>query len=112
MAVRIYTGNPKTLLEKIKKAIDKKHIITWSYDDDGDFTHTADQWKNRAWLKPFLGKDSLDLGILNPKETKISTPVYAIYHGRFIEMVLTHFDEDFTTAYATALPEKIDSVSS
>jgi len=27
---------------------------------------------------------------------------YAVYHGRFIEMLLAHFDEGFSEAFATA----------
>ena len=42
MAVIVKTGDPAGLLKKIKKAIDDKHIETWSYDSDGDFTHTPE----------------------------------------------------------------------
>ncbi len=33
----------------------------------------------------------------------ISIPEYAIYHGRFSEMLLAHFDHDFDYIYITAL---------
>ena len=45
MAVHILTSTPNTLLTKIKAAIDKGEIDTWSYDANGDFTHTPEQWK-------------------------------------------------------------------
>jgi hypothetical protein len=28
--------------------------------------------------------------------------IYGVYHGRFIEMLLTHFDNEFSAASATA----------
>jgi hypothetical protein len=31
--------------------------------------------------------------------------IYGVYHGRFIEMLLTHFDDSFTSATATAQKE-------
>ena len=102
MAVIVKTSNPSTLLKKIKKAIDDKKIDTWSYDDDGDFTHTPEQWRSKAWLKPKIYSSELRFGILGQKETKMTTYIYGIYHGRFIEMLLNHFDSDFTQASATA----------
>jgi hypothetical protein len=38
VSIRIYCVNPANLLAAIKKGIDEKHIETWSYDKDGDFT--------------------------------------------------------------------------
>lgn len=32
--------------------------------------------------------------------------IYGIYHGRFIEMLLSHFDDSFSNASATALQDK------
>jgi len=36
--------------------------------------------------------------------------IYGIYHGRFIEMMLVHFDLDFSKAFATALTEEPDRI--
>jgi hypothetical protein len=38
--------------------------------------------------------------------------VYAVYHGRFIEMLLAHFDEQMSGAAATAMPTTADVVKS
>ena len=109
MAVIIKTSNPTGLLTSIKKAIDDKSVITWSYDNDGDFTHTPDQWIYKSWLRPKVYSGELRLGILERKDTTLSTEVYAIYHGRFIEMLLAHFDKEFTTASATAQKTEPDN---
>jgi hypothetical protein len=101
MAIVIKTDNPTHLLTLIKKAIDDKTIVTWSYDNDGDFTHTPDQWEFRAWLRPQININELRLGILKNKGEEMSYSLYGVY-GRFIEMLLSHFDTKFTIASATA----------
>src|SRR5215469_419890 len=99
MAVYFETHTPKKLLEAYKKAIDDGHVTTWAYDKDGDFTHTADQWKRKAWLRPKVveGK-TLVFNVIKPKDETVSSVVYAVYHGRFIESLLAHCDKLFTNA--------------
>lgn len=104
MAVLVKTESPSSLLSAIKKAIDKDEVQTWSCDADGDFTHTTEQWRRRAWFRPVVREDRLVFNIFPPREKGISRVVYGIYHGRFIEMLLNHFDSRFKEATATALP--------
>lgn len=111
MALHFKTDKPQKLLNTFKKAIDDGHVKTWSYDKDGDFTHATEQWKDKAWLRPrVISGRSLTLNILGPKNQKISSEVYAIYHGRFIEAMLRHCDELFSSGTASALPEDGDSI--
>lgn len=111
MAIRLKTNTPQALLNAFKKAIDEKRILTWSYDADEDFTHTPDQWKNKAWLRPHVRTGELVLTIINQKDTKISSLIYAVYHGRFIESMLHHCDTLFSEGIATAMPTTEDRVS-
>jgi len=60
MSVRALTADAQDLLDEIKTQIDQGHIETWSYSQAGDFTHTPTQWKNKAWLRPKVEKDSVD----------------------------------------------------
>jgi hypothetical protein len=110
MALYFLSNTPNKLLTSLKKAIDEKHITTWSYDKDGDFTHTAEQWKNKAWLRPEVRSDRLAFIIIKPQKAKLSKEVYAIYHGRFLESMLAHFDTIFTRGTATALATEEDRV--
>jgi hypothetical protein len=103
MAVRFYTSDPGALLEAIYKGIDSGHVATWAYDTDGDFSHSPDQWKGLAWLKPSVETDNLLLTILPPQGKNVSVLAYAVYHGRFVEMVLNHFDKLFSASYVSAL---------
>jgi len=101
MALEIRTNNPAALLASIKKAIDDEKVVTWSYDSANDFTHTAEQWNEQAWLKPEIDvkNNILKLTLLKPKSVdKIEKSVRGVYQGRFIEMLVTHFSNSFTTA--------------
>ena len=102
MAIIIDTSKPRELLASVKKAIDEGKVTTWSYDSEGDFTHTPDQWKGKAWLRPKIASSILTFGLLGNKDVIMTKTVYGVYHGRFIEMMLTHFDNDFSEANATA----------
>jgi hypothetical protein len=110
MAITVYTANPKDLLAAIKQAINDDRVRTWSYDSEGDFTHTAEQWKDNAWLRPREEEARLILNVLAPRSKTLSKTTYGIYHGRFIEMLLTHFDGKFTRASASALASSGDVV--
>jgi hypothetical protein len=111
MAVHLKTSTPKKLLAAFKKAIDDGHVITWAYDSDGDFTHTTDQWRNKAWLRPkIIEGEELVVFILAPEGDDLSSAVYAIFHGRFIESMLRHCDQLFIEGRATSMPESGDVV--
>lgn len=109
MAIYFETKTPKKLLAAYKKAVDDGHVETWSYDEDGDFTHNVDQWKKKAWLRPKVQEgQALAFYILAPKDAQLSSIEYAIYHGRFIESMLAHCDKLFKVGRATAMPEDGD----
>jgi hypothetical protein len=111
MAIYFDTKTPKKLLAAFKKAIDDEHVATWAYDEDGDFTHTTDQWNKKAWLRPKIQEQTaLVFTIVKQKDIKLSSAIYAIYHGRFIESMLRHCDDLFTSARATASPDDGDVV--
>jgi hypothetical protein len=108
MAIAAFTSTPAVLLASIKKAIDDKKIDTWAYDSDGDFYHTPDQWRGKAWLRPFVQQGMLSFGLLGQKDIAMTKLNYGVYHGRFLEMLLVHFDTDFSTANATAQAGTVD----
>jgi hypothetical protein len=102
MAVRAYCNNPQQLLNEIKAAIRAGTVQTWLLDKDGDLTHSPEQWKNRAWFRPSFEGGILVFKILGQQSVAMTMEVYAVYHGRLIEMLLAHFDQKFTNAIATA----------
>lgn len=100
MAVIVKTGKPQELLDAIKLAIDENRIDTWVYDQSGDFTHVPEQWYELAWLRPEVGSGQLKFKILRPEGKNITQVVRGVYHGRFIEMLINHFEKDFDIASA------------
>ncbi len=110
MAIHFVTANSDKLLKAFKNAIDQGHITTWSYDEAGDFTHTAKQWKGEAWLRPKSEDGKLAFYIL-PYDSKIITSeIYGIYHGRFVESMIIHCTNLFSSGTATSLPTAKDSL--
>ncbi|HXX21406.1 MAG TPA: hypothetical protein VEJ46_18560 [Candidatus Acidoferrum sp.] len=110
MAIIVNAANPSGLLSEIKSAVSRGTVPTWSVDEDGDFTHSPEQWRLKAWFRPRLTASGIVFSILTPKGTNMSRTIYGTYHGRFIEMLLNHFDEKFQQAVATALPTQGDHV--
>jgi hypothetical protein len=111
MAINFETTDSQKLLSSFKDGIRQGHIVTWSCDTDGDFTHTTEQWKNQAWMRPVLYRGQLTMNFIgNSRATKPMREIYAIYHGRFIESMLAHCDRLFTNATATALATTGDKI--
>jgi len=100
MTVVVTTADAAGLLASIKKSIDDGHIDTWEYDKEGDFTHNPPQWINKAWLRPDVSSGVLKFSIISPKSGAPTQQVLGVYHGRFIEMLFTHFPTEFTAAAA------------
>jgi drug/metabolite transporter superfamily protein YnfA len=104
MAVTAATTDSVSLLQLIRQAILNKAITTWTLVQGQYLTHSVAQWENKAFFLPKCQSGLLVFNIVAPKGINVSTEVYAIYHGRFIEMLLAHFDKAFTQATASALP--------
>ncbi len=108
MAINFETTDPQKLLATFKAAIDQRHVVTWSYDQAGNFTHTPDQWKDQAVLRPNIFNGWLVMNFYLKKGQKTTKELYGVYHGRFIESMLTHCDTLFTNSTATAMPTNAD----
>jgi hypothetical protein len=112
MALTLITQTPNKLLGDLKKAIDGGHIKTWSYNTNGDFTHTPDQWKDEALMRPVVTDgQKLTFNFLRRRADKTSMELYAIYHGRLAESFLAHFDTMFDDARITALATGSDRMA-
>ncbi|MGA7849747.1 MAG: hypothetical protein WCA13_11630 [Terriglobales bacterium] len=108
----MFTANPDDLLRAIEKAIANGDITTWQETSQGSFTHTpaSGQWKNQAWFRPSIDEKGIVFNIIRPKGSKVSKEAYAVYHGRFSEMLLAHFDADLSAIRLTALAAEGDLV--
>jgi hypothetical protein len=90
MKLEIGVSRPKAFLNRIKAAIDDGTVATWSYDADGDFTHTPKQWVNKAWLRPSVDETEGTITLVVVHNTDAT--VKGVYLGRFAEMLVSHFE--------------------
>jgi len=111
MALLFKTNAPQALLNDFKKKIDEGHVVTWSYDKNGDFTHTPDQWRFSAWMRPSIDIGGLRFNIVGNAKLITSKTVYGVYHGRLVESVATHCDDRFTEASVTARATNSDVIT-
>ena len=101
------TDDAQGMLDEINSQIELGDIETWACNNAGEFTHTASsgQWKNKAWLRPVVEDKRLRFRFLRPKDKTVSREVFAVYQGRFIEMLIAHVPGYFTDVRATPNPE-------
>lgn len=102
------------LISQIMDYINTGKLRTWEYDIEGDFTHSAPQWKNEAWIRHNYITDSnaewdVIFGLLGKKTEEMTKSLYAIYHGRFSEMLLTYFDNYIVKFEITSAKDEYDS---
>lgn len=105
MAIYVRMNKANTLIEKINEKIDKGFITTWAYDQDGDYTFLPIQWNNEAWIRykrTMEGDNIAVFGIIPRRQKPLSKTIYAVYHGRFTEMLLKYFDEEIESVITTA----------
>lgn len=110
MAIFVKTNTPGLLVDSIKKKIDEHKINTWSIDSDGDYTHNTDQWRYRAWIRHKIEAGRVVFYVICRNDANMSITEYAVYHGRFVEMLLTHFDHECIDIEVSPLATSYDSV--
>ena len=95
------------LWDGLKGKLEKGEIDTWMMDSDGDFTHRPVQWVKRAWFRKSKASSANELvfGLIGREDENMSKGIYAVYHGRFAEMLLTYFDEEIETVEISSLAE-------
>ena len=109
MAIIIKAKYSDRLIFKIKKAIVANEIDAWICDDDGDFTYESQPWRFQAWIRPIIKDEhTIIFAIVGRNDQKLTTLAYAIYHSRFIEMVLALFDYECTEIYVTPFASDSD----
>ena len=92
MAVSIAAADPAFLLKGILARFDQRTIEGWCRDGEC-FTLTDPEWSTRAYLRPLLQTENLVLGLVPTEGQGMSKELYAVYHGRFIDMLLRHFSD-------------------
>ena len=111
--ITVITKQPYSLLRRINEGIDKYEIQTWEYDSAGDYTYVSYQWRFRAWFRPIVTKgEKIEFLIVGNSRILPSRNDYAIYHGRFAEMLIAHFFKYFSKIEITPIPSRDDLMNS
>ena len=102
--IKVNTTNPSNLETLVDKAIKDGSIKTWEiqiHDDVKYYTHTPEQWRQKAYLRPYQANNMWQLYLVWPKVSNKEKAVSGVYHGRFIEMLCTHFANNFADIDST-----------
>jgi hypothetical protein len=112
MSIYFLSPDPKRLLDSFTDAIGNSsshRITTWRMiqNPKGEFyTHTSDQWKDRAWLKP----DDTENGRLAFYVKRFNgiilfnQEVFTYYQDHLEETFSRHFSGQFSEVHATLNP--------
>ncbi len=97
----------------MNESIESGEIETWTVDKDGDYTHKPVQWRNKAWISvsDVIPRETVIFGIISRRFVKMTKDIYAVYHGRFSEMLLAHFDTLIEKIEISALPTEHDKLT-
>jgi len=100
MRIKAVTDKPQSLINAINKAIKDEELKTWKIvlNDKSEtlYSHTPEQWNEKAMLKPIADLDSITFNIVWWK--KVGEPDEAIKGyivGRFVEILMVHFRSHF-----------------
>ena len=103
MALYAMTSDANALHKRIRKAIDKKEIRTWSMDEGGDLLHVkVDNHVMKGWFRFSATATSAKFRLIGRKDDpdfdKFS---YAWHHGKLTQMLLNHFPKTVTGVRST-----------
>ncbi|PAC29226.1 hypothetical protein [Flectobacillus sp. BAB-3569] len=100
MQIKVNCDNPPALLRGIIKQITNGEIETWEIKknkkDEYLFSHSPEQWSEKAMMKPVEKENSL-VFVINwwSKNEEPENRVKGYILGRFIELLMVHFREYF-----------------
>ncbi|WP_304952284.1 hypothetical protein [uncultured Alistipes sp.] len=101
MEIKIYTPRGKNLIQKIFEHVENDNARTWEIrkcQNGLRLTHSPQQWKDKALLNLTATDTHVIVEIRHWKNQPVpSDSDKAIYIGRFIEMLLEDFKNDFET---------------
>ncbi len=109
--ITVITKRPFTLLRNLNEAIDNLEIRSWGYDKDYDYTHKPLQWRFRAWFRPRVTKgEKIEFIIIGNTNHRTTIEDFAVYHGRFAEMLIMHVNKYISKIEITPVPSNKDLI--
>jgi len=100
MKIKAVTDKPQSLINAINKAMKDEDLKTWKKlsvtDHEIMYSHTPEQWDEKAMLEPIINEDSVIFNFIWWKkngEPEDATKGYIL--GRFVEVLMVHFRSNF-----------------
>lgn len=100
MKITAVTDKPHSLLNAINKAMKDEDLKTWKIVLNGKketlYSHTPEQWNEKAMLKPAVNESSVTFNMswwVKSGEPDEATKGYIV--GRFVEILMVHFSSNF-----------------
>ncbi|MEO7214957.1 hypothetical protein [Mucilaginibacter sp.] len=101
MKITIPTTTGAALKKKIFDHVKDETLKTWEITkgESGTeyLTHSPEQWADRAIMKFNVEKDVLEIIASKWKSNDVDKAANGYYIGRFTEILLVHFSDDFDT---------------
>jgi len=108
--IQVLSDDGPKLFEAIQRDVELNRIKDWELDEQGDYTYANAPWKNLAWMRVRKTTSGLRINIIGNQQGDMSDETYAVYHSRFVEMLVLYFDKFFDSALVTALGSESDLV--
>ncbi len=100
MKIIAYTDNPTTLKNTIDKKINDNELKTWKIvkNDKKEvlYSHTPEQWNEKAMPKPLMYDNRIEFEIRCWKDAAPDEATKGYILGRFVEILMVHFSNKFT----------------
>jgi hypothetical protein len=97
--ITIPTTTGATLKKKIFDAVEDETLKTWEVRTDTKkiqfLTHKPEQWYDRTLLRFTVKKDALIIDSTKWKSKEADEAANGYFIGRFTEILLVHFSDDF-----------------
>lgn len=106
MAIIVKLKTCMNMQDELNKLIYNNLLTSWIVDDEGDFTIKSPHLVNHAWIRiQQKVNPSIDVkfGIVTSKQYRLTNSLYATYHCRFAEILLTYFDDKIDKLEITPL---------
>jgi hypothetical protein len=100
-----FSPHPEQLLASFDQAIQNQHVATWRFalkQQRHCYTHTAREWRDKAWLQPVTENDRLAFYVQKFSASPLTKDVYAYYLGHLAETFIRYFPAQFSEAHVTS----------
>lgn len=96
MAIQVTLNRDIDMIDELRQLLESNSSSIWVMDTDHDMTMLTPQWAYHAWIRvkqKNTNSKEVNFAIVSSTKYKLTTSLYAIYHSRFTELLLTYFDK-------------------